>query len=78
MRLKIPVSHVIGKVLKKCLNARERAGTVKKNRDCLLPFPTVLWIVSVCEKNPDRKIVIEISFLGDRRVDGTSGVCRGE
>ena len=27
----------------------------------------------MCEKNPDRKKVIEISFLGDRRVDGMSG-----
>ena len=55
MRLKIRDSHLTCKVANKFLNVRGRVEVVERNKRWSPPFPAVLWIVSVCEENPDRK-----------------------
>ena len=47
---------VISQISNKCLNVCEWVEVVEWNRkDGPLPSPVALWIVSVCEENPDRK-----------------------
>ena len=55
MGLKICGSHLRYKVVNKCLYDHEQVEVVEKNKDVPLPFPNVLWIVSVCDRKPDRK-----------------------
>ena len=64
MQIKICGSHLTYKSVNvcKCLNVCERVELTDRNKDDHLPYPAVLWIIGVCERDPDRKKYIYNNF----------------
>lgn len=64
LRLIIECSHIRCKTASKFLNVCKHVEAAEKNQDDPLPYPDVLWILSVCKrKSKEKKNEITVTFL---------------